>query len=106
MSGVTILDWRSVRRNTLYGFASVKIERINLRIDDVAIHQKGDSRWASLPSRPLLDRGGAVLRDEAGEIKYASILQWADRKTADRFSDALVAELLARHPDAFDGGGP
>jgi hypothetical protein len=107
MSGVTILDWKPVRRNTLCGFACVMIERINLRIDDVAVPQKGTARWASLTSRPLLDRGGAVLRDEAGTIKYASILQWADRKTADRFSAAVVTELLSRHADAFnDGGAP
>jgi hypothetical protein len=104
MSGITNLDWKPVRRNTLCGFACVKIERINLRVDDVAIHQKGNSRWASMPSKPMMDRNGAVLRDETtGKIRYQPLLQWADRKTADRFNIAVVAELLARFPEAFAG---
>jgi hypothetical protein len=58
-----------------------------------------------MSSKAKLDRNGAVLRDEAGKIKYVSILQWTDRNTAHRFRDAVVAELLARHPDAFEEGG-
>ena len=104
--GVTILDWKPVVRNTLCGFATVRIQRIGLVVADVAVHQKNQSRWASLPSKPI-HRNGAILRDEAtGKIRYQPILQWADRKTADRFSIAVVEELLARHPDAFNGDDP
>jgi hypothetical protein len=49
--GVSIVDWKRLRKNTLCGFTGVKIERINLRIDDVAIHQKGPLRRASPASR-------------------------------------------------------
>jgi hypothetical protein len=104
--GVSLLDWKAVRQNTLYGFASVKVARINLRIDDVAIHQKGGSRWAALPSKPMVDRSGAVLRDQTtGKVKYSPILQWCDRRTSDAFSQAVVTALLAAHPDALDDGG-
>jgi hypothetical protein len=106
MSGVTILEWKPVRRNTLRGFATVRIERIGLVVADVAIHQKNQSRWASLPSKPMVDSTGAVLRDEAGKIKYVTVVQWGDRATADRFSAAIVRELLSRDPGAFAGGPP
>jgi hypothetical protein len=49
----------------------------------------------------MIDSTGAVLRDDAGKIRYQPILHWADRKTAGRFSDAVIAALLARHPDAL-----
>jgi hypothetical protein len=105
--GVTILDWKPVRRNTLRGFCCVEIARISLRVDDVAIHQKGPSRWASLPNRPMIDGNGTVLRDETtGKIRYQPVLQWADKNVAGRFSAAVVAELLSRYPGAFDGDAP
>jgi hypothetical protein len=83
------------------GFAIVKIERIGLVVADVAVHEKNRSRWASLPAKAMLDRTGAVLRDDAGKIKYVAVVQWGDRATADRFSHAVVTELLARHPEPF-----
>jgi hypothetical protein len=43
-SGVAILDWKPVRRNTLCGFGTVRIERIGLVVADVAVHQKNQSR--------------------------------------------------------------
>jgi hypothetical protein len=49
MSGITILDWKPVRRGTLCGFSTVRIERIGLVVADVAVHQKNQSRWASMP---------------------------------------------------------
>ena len=58
-SGITILDWKPIPRNTLCGFASAKIERI----DDVAVHQKDAARWASLLSKPMLHAAGSVLRE-------------------------------------------
>jgi hypothetical protein len=104
--GVSLLDWKPLRKNTLVGFACVNVRRINLRIDDVAIHQKGGSRWASLPSKPMVDRSGAVLRDQqTGKVKYSPILQWGDRKTSEAFSQAVVTALLAAHPTALDDGG-
>jgi len=44
--GITILDWKPIRKNTLRGFTCVKIERVSFRIDDMAIHQKGSSSGA------------------------------------------------------------
>jgi hypothetical protein len=106
-SGVTILGWKLVRRGTLCGFSIVRIERIGLVIADVAIHQKNQSRWVSLPSKPMLDATGAVLRDETtGKVRYQSLLQWYDRKTADRFSRAVIEALQSDHPGAFDGDAP
>jgi hypothetical protein len=51
----------------------------------------------------MIDPAASVLRDQqAGKIRYQALLQWADRKIADRFSAAVVEALLARHPGAFD----
>jgi hypothetical protein len=39
-------------KNTLRGFATVKIAELHLIINDVAIHTKNGQTWAQLPSRP------------------------------------------------------
>jgi hypothetical protein len=36
--------------------------------------------------------------------KYAPILAWSDRVTADKWSDAVVALVREQHPDALDDG--
>jgi hypothetical protein len=57
-----------------------------------------------LPSKPKLDKNGVVLRDASGKIEYAPILNWADKTAADRFSEAVVAEIIRLHgADALDG---
>jgi hypothetical protein len=95
-----VTEWRALNKNTLRGFASIALPN-GLVIRDVSVHSKGGKHWASLPSKPMLDSAGSVLRDEAGKIKYAAILQWGDRTTANKFSAAVVQALLARFPDAL-----
>ncbi|TYO65752.1 hypothetical protein FXV83_15155 [Bradyrhizobium hipponense] len=46
----TVTDFHSLGRNTLRGFAAVRLAELHLEIAGVAIHQKGDKRWVALPS--------------------------------------------------------
>jgi hypothetical protein len=39
---VTCADWRPLKRNTLLGFARIRVVELGLTIHDVAIHQKGE----------------------------------------------------------------
>jgi hypothetical protein len=50
---VDIVGFRPMDRNTLVGFATVRINE--MRLHDVAIHARADSRWAQLPAKPQLD---------------------------------------------------
>jgi hypothetical protein len=58
-------DWRALRRNTLLGFAAIKIQELHLLIRDVAIHEKEGRRWAQLPAKPQI-KEGALVTDGAG----------------------------------------
>lgn len=99
-ASLTLVSWRPLRQNTLRGFASVRL-RNGLAIHDVVVHTSHARSWASLPSKPMLDRSGTALRDsETGKLRYAPILEWPDRATANRFSDAVVALVEQEHPDA------
>jgi hypothetical protein len=88
-------------RNTLVGFAEIHIAELGLSMKDIAIHEKGGSRWAAPPARPQLSKDGAVVRDDAGKFQYAPILEFGSRASRDRFSQQVVNAVLARVPGAF-----
>lgn len=96
----TVTDFHPLRRNTLHGFATVRIAELRLEIAGVAIHQKGDKRWAALPSRPQV-KDGALMRDADGKVAYAPIMSFASRAVAEAFSQCVITSLLEFDPDAF-----
>jgi hypothetical protein len=102
-SGIDLLEWRELRRNSLCGFATVRLQQTGLVIADVALHQSHGRMWAALPSKPMLDRTtGQALRDaNTGRVRYAPILEWVSRDVANRFSEAVVAEIERRYPGAL-----
>jgi hypothetical protein len=98
-------DFKPLYRNTLRGFVAIRIGELRLDVKDIAIHAKGNSRWAALPAKPMIDRDGAALRDSTtGKILYNNIFEFADRATRNAFSDAVVAAVLDRFPNAFKDG--
>ena len=98
---VTCTDFKRIDRNTLVGFAVIRISEMRLTIRDVAIHRKGAERWAQLPSKPQVDTRTATAIQKDGKIQYSTILEFDDRPTRDAFSSAVVAALLEREPGAF-----
>ena len=80
MSKMTITcdDWRSLHRNTLLGFATIKIQELHLLIRDVAIHEKDGRRWAQPPARPQI-KDGALVTDAAGKPQYFPIMEFDGR---------------------------
>jgi hypothetical protein len=100
MSGATldIVEWKPLVKNSLRGFATVRL-RNGLSIKDVTVHSSNGKRWASLPSKPLVDKDGNAQRDrESGKIRYVPILEWPSRDVADRFSEAVISAIEAAHP--------
>lgn len=98
-------SFRPFRRSTLVGFAELFINELRLRIKDVAFHQVGDSRWASLPAKPML-KDGVQMKDERGKAQYVNILEWENRYIRDAFSVAAIEAVLAHTPSAFDDPSP
>jgi hypothetical protein len=99
---ITCQSWRPLRKNSLLGFATVRIDGVRLTIKDIAIHEKNGRRWAALPARPQLADGKVVM--ENGKPQYFSLMTFDDRTTADAFSDAVIAAVLAHEPRAFADG--
>jgi hypothetical protein len=92
--------WRPLRRNTLYGFASISIPALGLDFDDVT-PSAGIATVGEFAGRPMIDADGGALRDERGKIRYASPIRWATNGLASRFGERVIALLLKHHPNAF-----
>jgi hypothetical protein len=84
--------FRPFARNTLLGFAEIEIKDIGLTVRDVALHQKGDSRWAQLPAKPQIKDGAVVSID--GKAQYVCILEFGSREARDKFSDSVISAAL------------
>ena len=80
-------------RNTLVGFASIRVRELHLVVHAVALHQRDGRRWAQLPSKPML-KGGELIHEPDGRIKYAKILEFETSEVQQAFSAAAL--------DAYD----
>jgi hypothetical protein len=88
--------------NTLRGFVTVVVPELHMKINDITVHQKNESRWIGLPGKPQIGRDGQVRKDERGKTLYTPVLEFIDSKTRDAFSHRVVEELLAHTPAAFE----
>lgn len=94
---IEILEFLPFERGTLLGFAKVRIKELRLVISSVGLHQKGESRWAQPPAKPML-KHGALIHEADGRIKYAKILEFESAEVRQAFNAAVL--------DAYDNYRP
>lgn len=92
--------WRPLAKNSLRGFATIK-QPSGMVIADIAVHERDGKAWASPPGKPMLDRDGRQMRDDAGKLRWSALISFADRATQDAWSAGVVAAVRDQHPDAF-----
>ena len=98
---VTCHAFHPLYRNTLRGFAEIRINELRLTIRDIAIHEKGECRWAQLPAKPQI-KDGELVHDEHGKLQYFHSMSFDNRAVSDAFSAAVIAALLEFAPAAFE----
>jgi len=98
------VEFRSLCRNTLRGFAVIRIEQLRFAVAGIAIHEKNGRAWASPPAQALI-RNGEAIKDERGKVAYSPpLLAFDSAQVRERFSDAVVAAVLAAYPRALECG--
>jgi hypothetical protein len=97
---ITCVEFRPLSRNTLRGFAVIRIEELRLTIRDVAIHEKNSARWAQLPAKPMLKDGAAVFKD--GKAQYATIMEFDTSEVRAAFSKRVIEAVEKFAPQAFE----
>jgi hypothetical protein len=109
MISFTVGEFRPLRRNSLAGFLSGRLDLGNgnvFELADLAVHSRDGRHWIGWPARPLLDRDGVALRDEAGGVRYGPpLIRPADRNIAARVESAIFDALRRAHPEALAAGG-
>lgn len=85
--GIKVSNWRAHENKTLRGFFTITFAS-GLVINDCMLHEKGDTRWIGMPSRPFAGQDG--------ERKFAPIVTFVDRAAEHRLRD-LVLAALDRH---------
>ena len=96
---VSLLDWKPMPRNSLRGFAKVRVGK-SLVLHDVTVHCANGRRWASPASKPQISKEGVVLKDDSGKMKYVPVVSWADKEAADSFSEGVIQAIEREHPGA------
>lgn len=99
---VRLISWKPVIKGSLRGFATVELPN-GLRLIEWPVLVGSNGAWATLPSKPVLEREGKHVKP-AGKPEFAPVVEWRSRELADCFSAAVVALIRAAHPDALDGG--
>ena len=94
---VALLEWKSIPKNSLRGFATIRLGK-SMKIKDVSVHCSHGKRWASMPSKPMMNSEGVAQRDDRSRIKYVPLIEWLDRTVADDFSESVVAAVEAQYP--------
>ena len=92
------IEFQLLERNTLVGFAAIRISVMRLTILDVALYTKGEARWAQLLSKAQL-RDGMLVRNPQGKTQYVPVLEFDPPGVRNAF---VVSAVLDHDPQALD----
>jgi hypothetical protein len=92
-------SFRALAKGTLRGFATIHVVELRVAIHDVALHKKGEARWAQLPSKPVVRDGRHIVDEATGKPQYVSILEFDDRETRDAFSARVWRAVAEQYPE-------
>jgi hypothetical protein len=75
-NAMRLVNWRRLRQGRLYGFCEVELP-IGLRIAEIPLLRGPEGVWATLPSKPELDRDNRTVRTGPdGRPLYRELLAW------------------------------
>src|SRR5262249_16698848 len=74
--GITTLEWRPPRKNSLLGFVRLLLPS-RLIINDAMIHERNESRWVALSAREWTDTTGVK--------RFYPLIEFADDSVRERF---------------------
>jgi DNA-binding cell septation regulator SpoVG len=99
MTSIVIKEFKSLPRNSLRGFARVRLPS-GMVIHDVSIFYQNGTRSASPPSKPAITRDGTVFKKD-GKVVYTPIITFTSKEVRDKFSDAIIAAIASTNPEAL-----
>lgn len=83
---IEIVSFKPFSKNTLQGFATIRMTNVGVEIRDVTLHEKNGKRWIQLPSKSY---------EKDGKALWACILDFYDKSRGEQFQKATLAALDA-----------
>ncbi len=102
MNDFSIQEWKPCRQGSLRGFATVALPS-GMTLHGCGVFAGPTGPWAAPPTKPMIGRDGAAMRGVDGKTRHVPAVSFHDIAARDRWSAAVIAALLAAHPDALDG---
>ncbi len=84
---IEITKFKAFQKNTLQGFFSLKIISWTLEFHGCCLHQKGDSRWVSMPAKSYEVEGGGQ--------RWSPVLEFHDKDIQARFQKSVLEAIDA-----------
>lgn len=97
---VECTGWKPIRKNSLLGFATVRIVEMGFTIVDAPVNTSHGKVWASPPSRPWVEDGAVVFGND-GKPKYSPLIKFDKDEVKDAFSRAVVDAVRRFDPNAL-----
>ena len=94
---IQIVSFKEYRKNSLQGFATIRLTNIGLEIRDCVLHEKDGKRWLAMPSKPI---------QKDNKTAWVNILDFYDKGRKDQLQAATLAALdafLAKGKGGADG---
>lgn len=94
--GLVCVAWKTVRKNSLVGFADLLLPRAGLVLLECSLHEKDGAAWVNPPAKEIRDSSGA-------RTGWKDCVTFQDRNARRAWSDAAVAavqEWRRTHPEA------
>jgi hypothetical protein len=80
--------------DSLRGYVAVRLPS-GMIIREITVHQRGSSRWASPPAKPITQDGQPCL-DPRGKQIWMEYISFVDKHTRDRFSISVCNAVARR----------
>jgi hypothetical protein len=96
---ITADDFRSVVRNSLQGFLTLKLSPSGFVLRECTLHEKNEKRWIGLPSKPQLDSKGRQRKDPNGKGLWVPVVEVVgkdERALFQREALAAIDRLLGK----------
>jgi len=90
---IEVTSFRQFEKNTLKGFATIRMTNIGMEIRDCTVHEKDSKKWVGLPSKPY--------EDPDGNTKYSYIVHFYNDDIWKKFQRAAL-EALEPHLDKLE----
>ena len=82
---IEVKEFRPYEKNTLRGFATIRLTNVGLEIRDCTVHEKNGQRWIGLPAKSY--------EKDDGETGYSYLIAFYEKPRFEQFKKAVLKAI-------------